>query len=130
MFYKNILQQPGSKLPATQAHPVPLTVDVRDVAKAHILALRAPPTSEVGQKRIAVVGPTFSWKDAVEHLVVARPELKGRLPDTSEAQRMTVASTDTSRSRDVLGLDPYIDWKKTVEDTVDSLLALEKVWGI
>lgn len=112
-----------------QLDPLPFTVDVRDVARAHVLALKASPATEVGRKRIAVVGPGFSWKDAVEHLMVARPEVKSRLPDASEAQTMIVASTDTSRARDVLGLDTYIDWKKTVEDTLDTLLAVEKSWA-
>lgn len=112
-----------------QTIPLPLAIDVRDAAKAHILALTAPPTSEVGQKRLVIAGFQLSWKDAVEYLNEARPELKGRLPDASEAQKMTIASTDVSRARDVLGLKEYVGWKKTVEDTVDTLLAVEKSWA-
>jgi len=102
---------------------------VRDAARAHILALRSPPTKEVGKKRLLIAGPNFTWKDAVEHLAVVRPELKPRLPYTSEAKTTPLATLDTSRAKIVLGLDTYIDWKKTVEDTADSIVEVEKSWA-
>jgi len=126
-FYLNVLPKEGGKLAPIQFDP-PMTVDVRDVAKAHVLALESPPPSKVGQKRILVAGPNISYRDAVNHLSIARPNLKGRLPDASEAQWTTIATVDVSRARDVLGLTEYTDWKKTVEDTADSLLAAEKTW--
>ncbi|TDL23616.1 NAD(P)-binding protein [Rickenella mellea] len=126
-FYRNVLKVQG-KLPAVQ-QVGPLNVDVRDVAKAHLLALKAPPTSEVGRKRLLVGEQFFTWKDAVEHLKTVRLELKDRLPDTSEAQELTIAKIDTKRAADVLGLTTYTDWKKTVEDTADNLLAIEKNWA-
>ncbi len=66
LFLKNLLS--NEKLEAIQTQAPPPTVDVRDVAKAHILALKAPTTSEVGQKRILIGGPKFLWKDGVEWL--------------------------------------------------------------
>jgi len=129
-FYKNILPEHGSavKLKAVQ-DAMPLTVDVRDVAKAHVLALTAPPTSQVGRKRLLVAGEGFLWKDAVDHLRAVRPELRERLPDPSEAKKLEASIMDVSRTREVLGLDKYIDWRKTVEDSVDSFLCIERGWG-
>ncbi len=108
---------------------MPLTVDVRDVAKAHVLALTAPPTSQVGRKRLLVAGEGFLWKDAVDHLRAVRPELRERLPDPSEAKKLEASTMDVSRTREVLGLDKYMDWRKTVEDSVDSFLSIERSWG-
>lgn len=128
-FYKNLLPEngPETKLKAVQ-DAFPLTVDVRDVAKAHVLALAAPPTSQVGRKRLLVAGPPFLWKDAVEHLQEVRPELRDRLPDPSDARKLSTSIMDVTRTREVLGLDTYIDWRKTVEDTVNSLMSIEKSW--
>jgi len=108
-FYKNILPEHGSavKLKAVQ-DAMPLTVDVRDVAKAHVLALTAPPTSQVGRKRLLVAGEGFLWKDAVDHLRAVRPELRERLPDPSEAKKLEASIMDVSRTREVLGLDILI----------------------
>ena len=129
IFYRNVIPPNGknTKLDAVQS-PFPIPVDVRDVERAHILALRSAPTPGK-HKRILVAGPPFTWKQAVEHLAVTRPELKNRLPDTSEAEVQTVATVDVSRARELLGLDEYTDWRKTVEDTADSLIALEKRWA-
>ncbi|KLO12866.1 NAD(P)-binding protein [Schizopora paradoxa] len=128
-FYENILPEngPQTKLKAIQ-DTIPLTVDVRDVAKAHILALTAPPTSRVGRKRLLIAGEAFLWKDAVEHLLDVRPELRERLPNPSEARKLVTTTMDVARAREVLGLDSYVDWRKTVEDSVDSLLTVEQSW--
>ncbi|KAH8114631.1 hypothetical protein DFH11DRAFT_1592236 [Phellopilus nigrolimitatus] len=112
-----------------------LSVDVRDMARAHILAFKAPPTAQVGQKRILVVGPALAtWRDVILYLREARPELKSRLArieDKDEGEMETkTAKFDMSRAKEVLGLDTLIDWRKTVEDTLDCLLAIEKSWGI
>ncbi|KAH8114612.1 NAD(P)-binding protein [Phellopilus nigrolimitatus] len=110
-------------------------VDVRDMARAHILALKDPPTAQVGRKRILVVGPTLgTWRDIILYLREARPELKSRLPrivdkDEGEAEIKT-AKFDMSRAKEVLGLDTLVDWKKTVEDTLDCFLVIEKSWGV
>ncbi|KAH9039297.1 hypothetical protein EDB85DRAFT_1887481 [Lactarius pseudohatsudake] len=58
--------------------PALLNVDVRDVARAHVLALKLPPSET--QKRFALSTNAFTWKEAIELLAKKRPELKGRLP--------------------------------------------------
>ena len=40
---------------------------------------------------------------------------------------MPESNFDTSRVKEVLGFE-FTDWHKTVDDAVDSLLALEKDW--
>lgn len=114
------------KFPAERQSTAPTTIDVRDVAKAHILALRSPPTSVVGRKRLFISGPPLTWKNAVEHLVATKPELKDRLPDVSQQLVTKVASVDDTKAKEVLGFKEYIDWRKTVEDTAESMLAVEK----
>jgi len=130
VFYQNVLPENGSKAKVGDGPQVfPMTVDVRDVAKAHILALAAPPSAEVGRKRLLLSGPRLTWKAAVEHLLSVRPELKDRLPDGSEAADITVASVDSSKVKEVLGPDfKFTPWQKTVDDTIDSLLAIEGEW--
>jgi len=132
-LYEAVLPPVGqpAKLKPVQ-DTVPITVDVRDVAKAHVLALSA---SEVighdKHKRLLVAGETFLFKEAVEHLASVRPELRGRLPDASEAKSLLaeVNTMDTSRTQEVLGIT-FIDWRKTVEDSVQSYLEIEKSWVV
>jgi len=129
-FYQTVLPPAGqpAKLKPVQ-DPIPITVDVRDVAKAHVLALSAPGSGpSVGRKRLLVAGEAFLFKEAVEHLASIRPDLRGRLPDASEAKSLLAQANtmNTSKTKEMLGLTEYIDWKKTVEDSVQSFLDIEK----
>lgn len=110
--------------PAVRAPP--LNVDVRDVARAHVLALKVPPSDE--PKRFVVSSSRFTWKEAVELLAKARPELKGRLPVITgkEPAVPPYATLDTSATSAVLGLKNYVNWQDTILDTVDDLLRVEK----
>lgn len=40
-----------------------------------------------------------------------------------------MASIDTTVAKEELGLKEFITWQKTLLDTVDSLLELEKKWA-
>ncbi len=107
-------------------------IDVRDVAKAHILALTSPLTSaspEIGRKRILIGGPNWFWKDAVELLYETRPQYREKLSDASDAVRTDVATIDNSRAKEVLGLTEFVDWKDTVQDTADALIEVLKTWA-
>ncbi|KAF9011639.1 NAD(P)-binding protein [Hymenopellis radicata] len=93
--------------------------DVRDTARAHVLALDSPPASQVGHKRFPIVTPdNCSYRLAVEIIAMERPLLKDRL------------ATDRKRIEEVIGLQAtsYTPWKQTILDTVDSLVALENYW--
>jgi nucleoside-diphosphate-sugar epimerase len=103
-----------------------MNIDVRDVARAHVLALKVPPSDE--PKRFILSSSTFTWKDAIELIGKARPELKGRLPVVTgnEAPVPPFAALDTSATENILGLKNYVKWQDTVLDTVDNLLRVEK----
>jgi nucleoside-diphosphate-sugar epimerase len=105
----------------------PLSVDVRDVARAHVLALKVPPSADE-PKRFILSSNSFTWKEATEFLAQARPELKERLPviTGNEPPVPPFAIPDTSATENVLGLRNYVKWQDTVVDTIDDLLRVEK----
>jgi nucleoside-diphosphate-sugar epimerase len=105
----------------------PISVDVRDVARAHVLALKLPP-SPLNPKRFILSTNTFVWKEAIELLAEKRPELKERLPVVTgrEPPLGPVAKLDTSKTESVLGMKNYVKWQDTVLDTIDDQLHIEK----
>ena len=111
--------------PALRAPP--LHVDVRDVARAHVLALKVPPSADE-PKRFILSSSRFTWQEAIEFIAQARPELKGRLPVITgkEAPVPPFAILDTSATEKILGLRNYVKWQDTVMDTIDDLLRVEK----
>ncbi|KLO17162.1 NAD-P-binding protein [Schizopora paradoxa] len=130
LLYCNLFKMPGG---GGAMPPVPpLHVDVRDIAKAHVLALTAPPASKVGgHKRIPLSAPSFHFDQAIEHLAKVRPDLKDRLADQSaggDAMPKGMASVDETRVKEALGFEEFIPWQKTVEDSVDNFAVLEKEW--
>ncbi|KAI0786731.1 NAD-P-binding protein [Abortiporus biennis] len=117
------LIQPDGGLPI---HPS--WIDVRDVAQSLVKALKSPPESQVGRKRIILSGEWFSFKDAADYLVKVRPELKDRISEKAKAAPPVPESQiDTTRAREVLGV-VFTPWKKTVIDTIDGFIDLEKEW--
>ena len=127
-IYALINGEPGRPVsgydPATRG--APLSVDVRDVARAHVFALKVPPSDQ--PKRFVVSSSRFTWVEAIEFLAQARPELKERLPviTGNEPPVQPFATLDTSTTGSVLGLKDYIKWQDTILDTVDDLLRIEK----
>ena len=127
-IYALINGEPGRPVsgydPATRGAPV--SVDVRDVARVHVLALKVPPSDEL--KRFVVSPYRFTWVEAVEYLAQARPELKERLPviTGNEPPVQPFATLDSSTTESILGIKDYIKWQKSVLDTVDDLLRIEK----
>ena len=105
----------------------PVNVDVRDVARAHVLALKVPSSADE-PKRFILSSSRFTWKEAVELIAQARPELKGRLPVITgkEPPVPPFAIFDTSATENILGLRDYVKWQDTVLDTIDDLLRVEK----
>lgn len=114
----------------------PGVVDVRDVAKAHVLALTSK--SAIGHKRYPVTsGDGGSYSSAVAFISAERPLLRKRLVDERKAptfvwKQTALDSLEKTRQAlaDVVGfkVDQYRAWKTTVLDTVDSLVALEATW--
>ena len=102
------------------------TIDVRDVARALVLSLHAPPTAKVGKKRFLLSGEWYGDRKAVDYLAEVRPELKPRLSEAAKtADPVPKSNIDTSRAEELLGIK-FTDWHKTVLEGVDNLLILEK----
>lgn len=134
LFYLHVIPANASTITIDRVpqDELPVSVDVRDVARAHVLALRAPPTSEVGRKRFPLTGPSLTWVDTVIHLRKVMPEIADRFPKVAKGAEFSdpipCPTVDTTRAKNILGLDRFIDWRTTAEDTVRSLLAIEKKW--
>lgn len=106
----------------------PAIIDGRDVARASVLALTSPPTAKVGHKRIILSGEWIVPSEVAAYVAEKRPELKDRISDAwKNAPATPQIKFDTSRAKEVLGLE-FTDWRSTVLDAVDSVLATEKAW--
>ncbi|KAF8642480.1 hypothetical protein AX16_009481 [Volvariella volvacea WC 439] len=108
--------------------PPPFFVDVRDVAQAHVLALSLPATPDLEAKRFLVNAGNYTWKQAAQHLNKVRPDIKTASQEEFEELPGPASELVDKRAREVLGLK-YIDFGKTVEDAVDSLLEAKKTWA-
>ncbi|EIN08924.1 NAD(P)-binding protein [Punctularia strigosozonata HHB-11173 SS5] len=103
-------------------------VDVRDTARALVLGLEAP--ASIKRKRVLVLAePELDWKQVVPYLIEQRPELKDRLPDPAKANPTAPFRVTDNNLQDYLHFGEYLPWQKTILDTVDNLLALEKEWA-
>lgn len=118
----NLISHPSSA-PSTR---LPIFIDVRDLAVAHIRALQRP--GSIG-KRIPLAGGTLWLDEAVDYLRTERPAVASRLPPASEGplekDTKTLARYDISLARDVLGIEAWMDWRQCLLDAVDSLLQRE-----
>lgn len=98
-----------------------LYVDVRDVALAHVKAIEV---AEAGGKRFFVTAGFVNNREVADTIRETHPQLESKLPskDGSSEPKAPAYGFDNSRSRELLGIQ-YVPFKKTVADTVDSLLA-------
>ncbi|PWN25607.1 NAD(P)-binding protein [Jaminaea rosea] len=123
-----------SSLPSMPADQLPLFVHARDVADAHVRAISKHSRGAAG-RRFLLCGGKFNWALAVHYIAERFPELKERLPKGWEeskpdekALNEEIASIDTSPTEDVLGMQ-FKGWQKTLEETIQRLLELEKSEG-
>ncbi|EMD37595.1 hypothetical protein CERSUDRAFT_154320 [Gelatoporia subvermispora B] len=108
---------------------LPAWVDVRDVAKACVLALSSSPASKVGRKRILLSGEWWGFKQAAEYLSEVRPELRDRINKAAwNAPPAPKSWVDTTRAQEVLGWKAT-PWHDSLVAAVDSLIKLEKEWA-
>ncbi|KAK7022947.1 hypothetical protein VNI00_016837 [Paramarasmius palmivorus] len=123
-IYALIKGTPGNQNPYP-SYPGGYVVDVRDVAKAHVLALAAPPIPG-RYKRMIISAGTFTWEDAVEVVRKKHPELVPRLPSASAVPpAQTSAPLDTSFASEVLGLKEYIPWQESIAEAIEVCLEYE-----
>ncbi|KAG7092757.1 hypothetical protein E1B28_009082 [Marasmius oreades] len=108
-------------------------VDVRDVAKVHVSALRSPLASSLGErKEVTFVSPhVIDLSCAVSLLAEQRPLLKGRLitghaPVLKEEQ----LKCDYGRIEMILGFrkDEFTNFEKTLLDMIDNFVEIEARW--
>ncbi|KAJ7573658.1 hypothetical protein C8J56DRAFT_981825 [Mycena floridula] len=107
-------------------------VDIRDIAKAHVLSLESPPTSLVGRKRLVISSPHgITWEWALQYIEEMRPELKDRLnknqPPPGTPDRLP---TDFNRIEEVIGMkkEDFHTVEETLLDSLDSLMRLLDNW--
>lgn len=126
-LYIHRLLNPTGVFPRSPGH-----ADVRDAAKAHVLALTSPPTSAVERKRILFASPHgFDYGAVVALIAEKRPDLKSRLIGaTPPALAYNRIPIDFSRIHQVLGMDKseFKEIQDTMLSAVASLLVLEQAW--
>jgi nucleoside-diphosphate-sugar epimerase len=106
-------------------------VDVRDVARAHILSLT---TAAASNKRILLVSGMITPQTIINIIRKNFPSLHSRVIEGNPAQLVPEGieptDWDVSRSFEIFGPDwKYIGLEKTVTDTVNNLLEHEAKWG-
>ncbi|KAJ7593811.1 hypothetical protein C8J56DRAFT_1160580 [Mycena floridula] len=105
-------------------NPLGHMIDVRDVAKAHVLSLEAPSGKD---KRLIISSKSFTWKEAADVVRKNRPELGSRLPrKTAVSPPQSRAPLDTSLAAKTLGLSTYIPWEETILASIDQALIWER----
>jgi len=124
-FVQALLDTPDRQYPE---NVMGLVVDVRDAARAHVLALTAPPLPNKEHKRLITSNKNFTWDEVVRVLRANYPESVGRrlpLEDAKVGAQLT-APLDTSLTEKVLGFGSYIPAEKTYVDTLQAVLDWEK----
>ncbi|KAJ6581945.1 hypothetical protein B0H19DRAFT_1117104 [Mycena capillaripes] len=123
LIYQLISGQMKTILP--QAEGVPVFVDVRDVAEAHILALN---NDALIGKRVLLSAGEFLFYKTVQMIAKERPELASRLPSLEgvvNPEHEPICKVDTSIAEKELGIS-FMSYEKSLFDTIDSLLEMEK----
>lgn len=122
---KFIYQLFRSELPFP-TYPISHCIHVRDVAKAHLSALRATPVR--GQKkRLILNAGQLDWVEAIEYLQKQRPAIASRLPDVAMGYKTNPCQyeVDSTFSDKILGLE-YTSIMEILLEVVDYLLEWER----
>ncbi|RDL35762.1 Uncharacterized protein BP5553_06374 [Venustampulla echinocandica] len=99
-------------------------VDVRDVAKAHLLAYQTPTAAN---QRYIISAGSFSYQIFCNIIRARFPELVATTPeDKSSLPFPDVYKLDTTKAKNELGI-AFRPIKETLMDTVTSLKELEKI---
>lgn len=99
-----------------------LFIDVRDVAKAHVLALEK---SNLACKRLILANDKFSTQDILDNINKNFPQLTGKIAKGVPAHGLKVcqyiATVDNSKSKNLLGFG-FRSFESAVNDTVSQIL--------
>ncbi|KJA25510.1 hypothetical protein HYPSUDRAFT_85257 [Hypholoma sublateritium FD-334 SS-4] len=125
-IYISNLLSPTGKFPMA-----PPYADVRDTARAHIEAFKAPPNIK-GRKRILIASPhVVVYKDLLDTIKKARPELSERLIQTPVPDfPISSLDLDYARIEEVLGIkrSDFHTLEQTYLDAIDAVLNVEREW--
>ncbi|EAU87172.1 hypothetical protein CC1G_05861 [Coprinopsis cinerea okayama7 len=136
----------------------PWVVDVRDVARAHVLALELPPVPtptvtptldsstlsgsgsdqperdrDIQSKRIIINAGNYTWPEAIAFLK-QHPGLEDKVkegltdPEAFGELPGPPSRLDNTRAREMLNME-FIAPEKTIEETVRVMLQLEASWA-
>ncbi|KAF8523797.1 hypothetical protein BU17DRAFT_63725 [Hysterangium stoloniferum] len=113
-------------------HPLPF-IDVRDVARACVLALSVTPAKPGYHHRYLLYSGSWSMKEMAQIIGKVRPTTKDRLVERGEGalplDAKPATKFDTLPAKEVLGLKEFIPVENMIGDTVDSLLEREASWS-
>ncbi|KAH7139556.1 hypothetical protein B0J11DRAFT_589450 [Dendryphion nanum] len=106
-------------------------VDVREVARAHLLALTSPLASNL---RIIIVSGLITPQLVADSIRTQFPDLRDRVPEGKPGnvlpEGVDPTGWDNRRSFEVFGKEwRYRELGESVKDTVESLVRWERVWG-
>ncbi|KIK69245.1 hypothetical protein GYMLUDRAFT_188807 [Collybiopsis luxurians FD-317 M1] len=113
------------------AHP--LYIDIRDIAKAHILAIDSQPTSKVGRKRMIISSThEVDYAEIVKTIREKRPELTDRLITSEYKPTIPFKRLPYNQKRleEVIGMKPsdFTPLYDTILDSVDTIISVETKW--
>ncbi|CCC66867.1 hypothetical protein NCAS_0A03090 [Naumovozyma castellii] len=101
-------------------------VDVRDVAKAHLLGFE---NQNLVDKRLLLISSRFNAQDILDIMNEDFKTLEGQLPagvpHTGALHQWKGAIADNSKTKELLGFE-FIPLKKTIDDMVTQILRKEK----
>lgn len=96
-------------------------VDVRDVAKAHLVAFEKP----ISNQRLLLNSDRFSGQDLLDVLNADFPELKGKIPvgekGAGKAVNDALCKIVNDKTREILGFQ-LLDLKTTVGDSIKQII--------
>lgn len=128
--YSLLIGEEGSQPKEFPKFAVSALVHAKDVARAHLAALKASPLPEGKKKRFIISQGNFTYVQAIKLLKKERPELVGRLPDENDPQggKQSIAVFDSSFAEEVLGMkeEEYVSAERTYLDTIDGFVKWEK----
>ncbi|CAF3563258.1 unnamed protein product [Fusarium graminearum] len=102
--------------------PVPLWIDVRDAARAHVRGLEEP---SAGGKRLFTTAGLFSHREIVDIIAEKFPEFKDRLPGPEVKggelpPKDQIFGIDNKETNELLKID-WLTVEKSMTDLVESL---------
>lgn len=111
--------KPGDELPYFVAN----FIDVRDVAKAHIVAFENP---EAANQRLILADTPIDIPIIAKRIVKLFPQFEGKISTGGPVvKETTFAKVDDVKSRKILGFD-YYTLNESIKNAVDQILAVDE----